>query len=274
MVPAAVGFQCPRCVRQHTRQTRQNEGPYGGTISPNPTITTIVLIGINVAVFVLVRATGAGGSIWTRLLGLTPAGVCLASDPGSYYPSILTSQACTALPGAIWRIGVASGGIWQLVTSMFTHIELLHIGCNLLTLWFLGPPLERILGRARFLWLYFLSGLTGSAFVMWFSDPTSVSIGASGAIFGLIAALLLILKKMRQDVKQVLLWLGINILITVFNIGTISWQAHLGGLIGGAIVTTVLVWMPSKDRIRNQWLALGGYTIILAAAVGAWILTV
>jgi membrane associated rhomboid family serine protease len=269
MIPAAVGFQCPRCVRQHARVTRQNEGPYGGAISPNPAITTIVIIGINLAVWALLQATGASRSIWTNYLGLTPVGSCGAETPGTYYPAVTSADVCAVIPGATWRLGVTTGAVWQLVTSMFTHVQLLHIGSNLITLWFLGPPLERILGRARFLALYFLAGLTGSAFVVWLSPASSVSIGGSGAMFGLIAALFLILRKLHQDSRQILLWLGINVLITVLYHDTISWQAHLGGLIGGGAVTLLLISLPPKQRSRNQWLLLGVYAVALAALVAA-----
>jgi membrane associated rhomboid family serine protease len=271
MIPAAVGFQCPQCVRAHTKQTRQNEGPYGGVVSANPNLTTIVIIAINLAVWALIQATGGRASVWTQYLGLSPLGSCGASEPGTYYPAVLDPNTCAAIAGS-WRPGVATGAVWQLATSVFTHVDLIHLGCNLLTVWFLGPTLERLLGRARFLALYLLAGLTGSAFVFRLSSPASNSIGASGAVFGLIAALLIIMRKLRQDARQIFLWLGINVLITVVNIGSISWQAHLGGFVGGAAITAILVFMPKERRATRQTWALTAYGLLLAALIVARIL--
>jgi membrane associated rhomboid family serine protease len=250
MVPAAVGFQCPNCVRAFARKTRQSEGPYGGTISRNPMLTTYVLIGINVAVFMLIFLTGWSGSPWGNWLGLVPLESCH-----------VVGGACDMIPG------VAFGALWQVVTSWFTHEQWMHIGMNLLTLWFLGPPLERIFGRARFLALYCLSGLTGSAVVMWLSNPYSVTIGASGCLFGLIAGLLVVLHHLKQDFRQILLWLGLNVLITAVMWRSISWQGHLGGLIGGAIVAALLVYLPKPKREVTQWVALGAYAALLLAAI-------
>ncbi|MDR1079143.1 MAG: rhomboid family intramembrane serine protease [Propionibacteriaceae bacterium] len=263
MVPAAVGFQCRDCVRQFARQTRQGQGPYGGRLSDNPALTTVVLIGINVAVWVLIQATGGQWSRWSELFGLSPLGRCgVATDPSLYYPS-LDQAACLARAGTVWQPGVASGAVWQLLTSVFTHVEWLHIGCNMLTLWFLGPPLERILGRARWLALYLLSGLGGSVCVLWLSQPASSVVGASGAIFGLLASLLLIMRRLHQDLRQVLLWLGLNVVITLVARDSISWQGHLGGFLIGAAVSAILVFMPARQRSRRQWLALGGVALVL-----------
>ena len=87
--------------------------------------------------------------------------------------------------------GVADGAYWQLVTSMFTHVQVVHIGFNMLALWVLGPQLELVVGRARFLALYFLSGLAGSALIYWAGPEYTLggTIGASGAVFGLMGAL-------------------------------------------------------------------------------------
>jgi membrane associated rhomboid family serine protease len=250
MIPAAVGFQCPSCVRAFTKQTRQHEGPYGGAISGNPTLTTYVLIGVNVAVFALIFLTGWSNSGWANWLGLAPLESCH-----------VVGGRCEMVPG------VAYGALWQIVTSLFTHEQWMHIGMNLLTLWFLGPPLERIFGRARFLALYLLSGLTGSAAVMWLSAPTSITIGASGCLFGLIAGLIIVLHKLKQDFRQILLWLGLNVLITAIMWRSISWQGHLGGLIGGAIVAALLVYLPKKHRDTTQWVTLGAYAVVLIALI-------
>ena len=116
---------------------------------------------------------------------------------------------------------------------MFAHVEPLHIGFNMLALWILGPQLELVLGRVRFLALYLLSGLVGSAAVYWLSPEYTPTLGASGAIFGLMGALLVVARKVRADISQLMVWIGINAALTVLRPSGISWQGHLGGFVGG-----------------------------------------
>ena len=97
---------------------------------------------------------------------------------------------------------MSDGAYWQLVTSAFTHVEVWHIGFNMLALWVLGPQLELALGRARFLALYFLSALAGSALVYWLGGTTTATLGASGAVFGLMGALLVLALKVGGNVRR------------------------------------------------------------------------
>jgi membrane associated rhomboid family serine protease len=267
MIPAAVGYQCPQCVKAHTKQTRINEGPYGGAISSNPMMTSVIIVGINVAVFVLIAATGGPTSFFTSLLGLMPSGMCVIEGTNSWYPNVPDPQVCASIADATWMPGVAEGAIWQPFTSIFTHVSALHLLTNSVSLIFIGPPVERVVGRARFLALYLVAGLFGSAFVMWLSGAQSLSYGASGSIFGLLGALLIISLKLRYDIKQLIFWIGLNVVIT-FTGSNISWQAHLGGLIGGAIATVALLYAPSGPR-RNliQWTALGMLAAICLVAI-------
>ncbi len=263
MISAAVGFQCPECVASFAKQTRQHEGPYGGTRSTNPRLTTFVLIGINVAVWALILI---GGDAITNLLALEPGGVCLsATDPTKWYPSATTAARC-AIVGGAWQAGVASGAWWQVITSAFTHVEVWHIGMNMISLWFLGPPMEAALGRVRFLAVYLLSALTGSMAVMWFSEPTAQTLGASGAIFGLIGSLVVVGLKVKADLRVAFTWLAINLVFTFVNSG-ISWQGHIGGLLGGMAATAIIVYAPRKDRARIQWLGLAGLAVLTVAAI-------
>jgi membrane associated rhomboid family serine protease len=169
--------------------------------------------------------------------------------------------------GLEWVPGVADGAVWQLVTSMFTHVDIWHIGFNMLALWFLGPQLELALGRARFLGLYLLSGLTGSAFVYWLAPEHSATIGASGAVFGLMGGLLVIALKVRGDVSQLLVWIGLNFLITLVGRTFISWQGHLGGFLGGVLIAAILVYAPRRQRRLWQGAGLAGFAVLLAAAL-------
>lgn len=266
MITAAVGFQCPDCVAQGARQTRQSQGPYGGGLSRNPTLTTMVLIGINVAVWTAILLTGGATSRLVDLLSLMPGGRCLSvSDPNSYYPGI-GAAVCASSGDGLWSPGVASGALWQVLTSAFTQVEVLHIGMNMLSLWFLGPPLERAFGRVRFLAIYLLSAIAGSVGVLWLADPATQTLGASGAIFGLIGALLVLAHKVHGDVRTVLIWLGINLVFTFVGAGYISWQGHIGGLIGGLAAAIVVIYAPRENRSRVQLL---GLVVLLAVLVVA-----
>ncbi|WP_260425115.1 rhomboid family intramembrane serine protease [Arachnia propionica] len=263
MIPGAVGFQCPLCVQTGIRQTRQAELPYGGTRSRQPELTSWVLIGINLAVWLLILATGSSTSPLLHLLALQSDGMCVID--GRYVVDAAASQ-CAGVGGQWWT-GVASGGWWQVLTSAFVHLHLVHLGFNMVALYFLGPQLERVLGRIRFLALYLISAVAGSALVMWLTEPHVTTLGASGAIFGMMAALLLLAWKLGGNYQQILLWIGINIAITVFGAGTISWQGHLGGFLGGLAVTAALVFLPKKLRRTWQWPLVGAVALLCLAAV-------
>ncbi|HEX6249628.1 MAG TPA: rhomboid family intramembrane serine protease [Nocardioidaceae bacterium] len=249
MTQAAVGFQCPDCVKEGSRTQRPVRTVFGGRRSGDPTLTSKVLIGINAAVFLLIVATGGRASEWLDRLALVSSGGLLQLQDGT-----------------VVRIyAVSDGAWWQLVTSMFTHYSFMHIGFNMLALWFLGPQLEAAVGRLRFLALYFLSGLMGSAFVYWLSPVYTPTVGASGAVFGIMGGLLVLAVKLRADYSQILVWLGLNLLITVFGRGLISWQGHLGGLVGGILVALVLAYSPRRHR--GAWQAVGLGLIALAILV-------
>ena len=252
MQPAAVGFQCPSCVHEGAKTTRSGRAAYGGKRSANPALTSQILIGINAAVWLLITVTGGNSSRWVDHLALLPNG------------------GLTRFTNGVFRLpdGVADGAYWQLLTSMFTHVSLLHIGFNMFALWLFGPQLETLFGRIRYLALYFMSGLAGSAFVYGFSDQTSPTLGASGAIFGLFGAYLVVALKMRRNVSQMLLLLGLNVVIT-FTAGNISWQGHVGGFLGGVAIGALLVYAPRKRRLLWQTVGLSLVGVLVVAAVVA-----
>jgi len=272
MRQAAVGFQCPDCVQEGARSVRSPRTAYGGRRPANPALTSQVLIAINLAVWLIITATGGRGSAWLERLALSPLGLCESSGGGRYLPGVVEEQ-CATVPGYAWADGVASGAPWQLVTSMFTHVDLMHVGFNMLALWFLGPQLEAAVGRLRFLSLYLLSGLVGSVFVYWLSGVHSSTVGASGAIFGLIGGLLVIAIKVRADYSQLLMWLGLNVVITVVGRGFISWQGHLGGLVGGVLIALLLAYSPRERRALWQGAGLAVLGGLVAAALVARTLT-
>jgi membrane associated rhomboid family serine protease len=221
----------------------------------------MVLIALNVAVWIAIVATGGGGSELVDWLALSPQGVC--GYPGGFFEA--TGLSCPE--GGQLYPGVSDGAYWQLVTSMFTHIQLWHIGFNMFALYALGPQLELVFGRARFLALYFLSGLAGSALVYWGDRG---ALGASGAIFGLMGALLIVAIKARGDVRGILTWIGINFVITFLLLDLISWEGHLGGFIGGAVIGGVLVYAPRGPRRTTiQVVGLALVAVAIAVAVVA-----
>lgn len=270
MRQAAVGFQCPDCVAQGAKTTRTGRTAYGGVRPGNPGVTTITLIGINAFVWLTVVATGWKSSDLIYRLALSPVGQCVSRSLDGTYP-LYSERACSAGTNPAgdgqWVPGVADGAYWQLLTNMFAHVEIWHIAFNMFALYALGPQLELVLGRARFLALYLLSGLAGSTLVYWLSDETSATLGASGAIFGLMGALLVVAVKVGGNVQSILTWIGINVVITVMGSSFISWQGHLGGLLGGVAIAGALVYAPRRNRTQFQVGALVFIAALIALAV-------
>ena len=159
---------------------------------------------------------------------------------------------------------------WRLVTSMFAHspinifspTSVLHILFNMYALILIGPILEHLLGRARFVALYLLAGFGGSVAVAILSPMTPV-LGASGAIFGLFGAYFIVMRKIGGNPTQVLVIIGINLVIG-FLLPNVSWQAHVGGLVVGAAVAAI--YMATRHRSK-AWVrrgALAGIAVALA----------
>jgi membrane associated rhomboid family serine protease len=265
MRDASVGFQCPSCVAEGRKETRSARGPYGGSRPQRYGLVSRILIAINAGVWVLIVATGWHSSSLVDRLALTPSGQCSLGN-GRYFPTITDASTCATTRGS-WIEGVATGAPWQLLTSVFTHVDVWHIGFNMLALWVLGPQLEMMLGWVRFLGLYLLSGLVGSAAVYWLSGPTTQTLGASGAIFGLMGALLIVALKLKSDVSQLLMWIGINFAITVVGRGAISWQGHLGGFLGGIALAWLIVHAPRERRTAWQGAGFGAVALLVVIAV-------
>ena len=240
MISASVGFQCPDCVRAHTRSTRQRTVA-GGVVARDPFLVTKILIGLNIAVFAL--------EIWRgdRLVGdLGLAAVC---DPAG-------------LPGG-HCYGVADGEWYRVITSAFVHqrhFPPTHILFNMLSLWWIGGPLEQMLGRVRYIAVYLISALAGSAAVLLLS-PDTLTIGASGAIFGLFGAFAVFMRRLNADMRPVLILLGLNIVFT-FTWANVSWQGHLGGLVGGTAVAIAMAYAPRERRALVQWGTAAGVLVL------------
>ncbi len=261
MRDAAVGFQCPECVAEGRRTTRSGRTAFGGLRPTNAATTSFVLIGINVFVWLSIMATGGNASRVLAWLELRPNGLC---DLQNGFVNLQVGQAACTAGGGEWMPGVYDGAYWQLLTSTFTHSQPLHIAFNMFALYVLGPQLELAIGRIRFLALYLLSGLTGSALVYWAAPEFQATVGASGAIFGLMGALLVVAYKLRANAQQILMWIGINFVFTV-TVSNISWQGHLGGFLGGLVIAAILVFAP-KGRSRPLFQVSG---LVVVAALTA-----
>ncbi len=259
MRPAPVGFQCPECVAAAQAQlqpqlARAQRAVRTRTLRDSG--VTLSLIAVNVAVWLGVLATGGDRSRLLEVLALQPTASC---GIGSRVYINVTAAQCAAAGGDFYP-GVAEGGWWQLMSAAFTHSNVVHIGFNMLALWFLGPQLERFLGRERYIALYLLSALAGSVAVYWLTEPGTSTLGASGAIFGLLGALLIVAWRAGGDWRNVLMWLGINVAFTFFGGAGISWQGHLGGLAGGIVIALILT---ARRGRSTPWPLLALFLLVL-----------
>ena len=266
MRDAAVGFQCPDCVKQANKGSRQNRAMYGGERSADPRLTSYVLIGINAVVWLMIAATGGRLSRVVELLALAPTGTCgSTSTPNQYYPGIDDAAVCVGATSGdgVWQAGVADGAWWQLLSSAFTHVEIWHVAMNMFALFIFGPALEGIIGRVRFLAVYLVSGVASSVVVLYLASPDSSTVGASGALFGLLGALLVVAKKARLNSQWLMQNLVVAVVITVVGWRLISWQGHLGGFIGGVVAAAIIAYAPKSSRSVVQWVGLGVFTALL-----------
>jgi membrane associated rhomboid family serine protease len=219
---APVGVICPECMREQRAAAPRTKpavlSKVRSAANRGAPVVTYALIGITLAVFVLQLIPGL--AITDRLLY---AGVY--SLPGNLEP-------------------------WRMLTSVFVHSTglLFHVLLNMYTLWIFGQLLEGLLGRWRFLSLYLIAGLGGSVGVLWLGDPRMGVVGASGAIFGLMGAFLVIQRRLGGQTTQLFVLLGINLVIGFVPGFNIAWQAHLGGLVVGALVGLIYI----ETRKRSQ----------------------
>jgi membrane associated rhomboid family serine protease len=170
--------------------------------------------------------------------------------------------------GALVPVLIADGQYYRLVTSMFLHYGLVHLLMNMWALWVLGRLLEGALGSLRFLALYLLAGFGGSIAVYLFANPKGATVGASGAIFGLFAALFVVLRRLGRDTSSVVPILVINLFITL-TVPNISIGGHLGGLVTGAVVALGMAYAPQRLRTQVQAGVSVAVLVMLLAAVVA-----
>jgi membrane associated rhomboid family serine protease len=221
MNEASVGFHCPECLRTGQRAVRQARTAFGGGVHADTALVTKVLIGINVVVFLVqLVVSGFQEQFWMLGQALTDSGVS----------------------------GVAQGEYYRLLTAAFLHGGVLHIAFNMYALFLFGPMIEGAFGRLRFVALYLGSALAGSAVSYMFSAPNVPSVGASGAIFGLLGAALVVSKRTRRDASVITVLIVLNLAIG-FLIPTIDWRAHVGGLVGGVLIALGFAYAPQRLRV-------------------------
>ena len=260
---APVGIRCPEHSGRPQGVQRVTHGVKRASFEGVGSKVTRALIGINVAVYIAELVTGAGvnanhGSIYqdgALIANGVKFGDGLAGVPANVpFPDL---------------VGVAHGEWWRLITAAFLHYGPFHLLLNMLALYWFGTLLERRIGSGRYLMLYLVSGLAGSAGAL-VLDPTTPTVGASGAIFGILGAGL-VLERQRDYVfgGSALGIIVINLVFT-FSIANISIGGHIGGLIGGAAATLGLSRFGRGHAAYGRAGLLGALTVVAVgiAAIG------
>jgi membrane associated rhomboid family serine protease len=232
MTEAAVGFQCPECVREGNKTVRGARTVFGGRVAADAYVTK-VLIALNVILFVGQQASD----------GVTNRLVMSNYD--------------------IWN----SGEYYRMLSSAFLHDPtfILHIAFNMYALYMFGSQVERLVGGVRYLTLYLVAALGGSVATYLFFSPYGSSLGASGAVFGLFGAFFVFARRMRADTSQLVFLIGLNLFIGYIGRGYINNYAHVGGLLTGGLVALIYTRVP-----RGRWqaaLQLGGAAVVTLALV-------
>lgn len=239
MIPAAVGFQCPDDVRAGNKGMRQPRAAFGGrAVTGDPGYVSRILIGINVAVYLLGFVVD---DLRVRFF--------MIGDNGTVYGGVL---------------GIPLGESYRLVTAAFLHGSLLHLLLNMFALFIFGPPLEATLGRARFAAVYMLGAVGGVAASWAFSPLGTGSLGASGAVFALFGAHLVVNRRMGRENGGLWTLLAINVVFG-FVVANVDWRAHAGGFVAGLAATAAIAYAPRAGRTVVQW---SGLALVLLVALG------
>ena len=215
MKSASIGYQCPTCASDSTPVIKGINRNRFIQNQKNTPVTKFLSISL-IAIFLLQELTG----------------------------TLLVKSF------ALFAPLVTSGEWWRLISAGFLHGSIIHLLFNVYILWVIGSQLESIVGKINFVIIYFVSLLGGSFASYLFSPYGSYSIGASGAIFGLMGAMLVVGRKRNLDISQITTLVAINVVIG-FVLSGIDWRAHLGGLAAGAFITWVLLNATSLKE-KNQ----------------------
>ena len=248
MRSASVGQQCVECVGEGARSTRQARTTFGGRPVASAAVTW-TLVAINVVVF---------GVTWVR--------------PGIVNDLEMIGYASYSATGALH--GVAAGEWYRLITSAFlapatglNGLGFMDILFNMWALVFVGPSLEGLLGRARFLAVYLLSAVGGAVMYYFLAPQNYPAAGASGAIYGLFGAWFVVSRRLRVDTRGIVMLIAINLALSFFFRSAIAWQDHIGGLLTGALLTAAYAYAPRKNRVAIQIAATVAVAALIAVAV-------
>jgi membrane associated rhomboid family serine protease len=245
---AAVGQQCVECVREAGQGTREPRTAFGGRVVTGAVVTW-ALVGVNVLLFLIELAMPSLQNSWGLLGYASPTG----------RPPLQ---------------GIAAGQWYRLVTSAFLPpatglggLGFLDIVFNLWALIAVGPALEQLLGRVRFLAVYLLSAIGGGVAFFLLAPQNEIALGASGAIFGLFGAWFVVARKLRLDIRGIVVIIAINLAFSFFYRSTIAWQDHVGGLIVGALTTLAFAYAPRRNRTLVQVAAAAAVLAVLVVLV-------
>jgi membrane associated rhomboid family serine protease len=255
MIPAAVGFRCPDCVAQQRRhagrarvvsRSDMRRRWQGGALMGAGAPVTRILIALNFFMFVIevLLSHGQIGAISTKA----------ALDLGALFTPYIAIK----------------HEYWRLLAAMFLHEGIFHIGVNMLSLYFIGTVFEQLAGRGKYLVIYVVSGLAGNVLVFLIGPVYQPTLGASTAIFGIFGALFVYVFRNRsaypsQVLGQLTFWMALNLVIT-FTSSNISWQGHIGGLIGG-IVTLELLTRFGRRPLRAPFVRADVWAVLAVLAV-------
>jgi membrane associated rhomboid family serine protease len=242
---AAVGQQCVECVRAAGQATPRPRTVFGGR-TVRSGIVTWTILGLNVLLYLVELARPGLAQDWW-MLGY--------ASIGRYSP----------------MQGVAAGQWYRLITSAFLpgtgSLGILDIAFNLWALYAVGPSLEQLLGRVRFLAVYLLSAVGGSVLFYYLAAQNQPALGASGAIFGLFGAWFVVSRRLNLDSRGIVTLIAINLVLSFTFRSTIAWQDHIGGLITGALIAAAYAYAPRKNRFAVQLAATVAIVVILVVAV-------
>ncbi len=248
MRPASVGFHCPDDVDRASRTVRAPRTAVGAKLLESPPYVTIVLGLLNVAAYLYTGLKSVRG----------------LSDPTASPPSSLFYH---------WQLVPAfvhDGDYYELITLAFLHVSPLHLASNMLALGVLGPPLEALLGRGRFGAVYLLSALGGSAAIYAFGNALGPTVGASGAIFGLFGAAIVLVRKLGLDPQWLIGIVVLNFVLT-FSIPGISKLGHIGGFVAGILAALAIGGLPkarARMGVRMQAGGLSALAVLVLLVIG------
>jgi membrane associated rhomboid family serine protease len=222
--------QCVDCVAQAAAATRSPTTIFGGTLRQGRPVVTIGIIAACAVAYVLQQVVPGFTQRW-------------------------------------WFAPVMGEGEWlRMLTSAFLHGSITHIALNMITLWFVGPMLEQALGRVRYLVLYLVCAFGGSVGVVLLAGPThswnTAVVGASGAIFGLFGAVLMVLRRVGNQLRSIVTLIVLN-LVLGFVVGGIAWQAHIGGLATGLVLSAAYAFVPRAWQKVAAWVAPTAVVVML-----------